>query len=188
MGFKKKGEKLYEDLYDVVRRKSAISRRVGEFKKKVSGKVLTRDQENAAKSFYAPYKIPNLVFHEYFTEKTGEFYDNYIPIDLYVGYIDPYFNNIKEAKYVDNKCYFGALFHTIPQPVILAKRVNGMWMTGDNEIIPFEKIEDFILNEDGVFFKEAQTSAGGHGVTFIPQSSNMLLAVKKLQIQHRQMC
>lgn len=180
MGFKEKGDKIYEDLYDVVRRESAISRRIREFKKKVSGGKLTPEQHNAARRFYAPYKAPNLVFHEFFTEKTGEFHENYIPIDLYVGYIDPYFNNIKEAKYVDNKCYFGALFHSIPQPVILAKRVNGMWMTGENEIIPFEKINDLISGEDGVFFKEAQTSAGGHGVTFIPNSNNMLSAIKKV--------
>ena len=180
MGFKEKGDKLYEDIYDVVRRKSAISRRISEFKKKVSGGTLTADQQNAAKKFYAPYKAPNLVFHEFFTEKTGEFHEDYIPIDLYVGYIDPYFNNIKEAKYVDNKCYFGALFHSIPQPTILAKRVNGMWMTEDNKVIPFVDIESILAAEDGVFFKEAQTSAGGHGVTFISRSNNMLAEVKKV--------
>lgn len=180
MGFKEKGDKLYEDIYDVVRRKSAISRRISEFRKKVSGRALTAEQQKAVKAYYAPYKIPSLVFHEFFTEKTGEFHENYIPIDLYVGYIDPYFNNIKEAKYVDNKCYFGALFHSIPQPVILAKRVNGMWMTGDNRVISSEDIERIIADEDGVFFKEAQTSAGGHGVTFIPQSSNMLAEVKRV--------
>lgn len=179
MGFKEKGEKLYEDLYDVVRRKSAISRRIREFKKKVDGGALSAEQQDAVKSFYAPYKTPNLVFHEFFTEKTGEFYENYIPIDLYVGYIDPYFNNIKEAKYVDNKCYFSALFHSIPQPTILVKRVNGVWMTGENEIISFETIKDFIAPEDGVFFKEAQTSAGGHGVAFIPKSCDMMSKIKK---------
>ena len=50
MGFKEKGDKLYEDIYDVVRRKSAISRRISEFKKKVSGGTLTADQQNAAKN------------------------------------------------------------------------------------------------------------------------------------------
>lgn len=182
MGFKEKGDKLYEDLYDVVRRKSAISRRVNEFKKKTSGGQLTDEQKKETQKFYSQYKTPNLVFHEFFTEKTGEFHVDYIPIDLYVGYIDPYFNNIKEAKYVDNKCYFGTLFHSIPQPVILAKRVNGMWMTGDNQIIPFERIEELISEEDGVFFKEAQTSAGGHGVTFIQKSANMLSEIKKVAV------
>ena len=37
MGFKEKGEKLYENLYAVVRRMSAINRRVDEFKRKISG-------------------------------------------------------------------------------------------------------------------------------------------------------
>ena len=180
MGIKEKGDKLYEDLYDIVRRKSAISRRIKEFKKKTTSRILSEEQQNEVKQYYASYKTPNLVFHEFFTEKTGEFHADYIPIDLYVGYIDPYFNNIKEAKYVDNKCYFGALFHTIPQPVILVKRVNNIWMTGENEPISFEKIETIISGEDGVFFKEAQTSAGGHGVTYIPANNDVMGTIKKL--------
>lgn len=174
MGYKEKGEKLYEDLYDTVRRKSAISRRIHEFQKRVTGGALTGEEKRAVREFYAPYGSPNLVFHEFFKEKTGEFHVDYIPIDLYVGYIDPFFNDIKEAKYIDNKCYFGALFHSIPQPVILAKRVNGIWLTGDDRPISFRQIEDQVRSEDGVFFKEAQTSAGGHGVTFISQGDDMM--------------
>lgn len=37
MRFKEKGERLYENLYAVVRRMSAINRRVREFKRKISG-------------------------------------------------------------------------------------------------------------------------------------------------------
>lgn len=179
MSIKTKGEKLYEDLYDVVRRKSAISRRIKEFKKKTTGKLSTQ-QRREIKSFYSSYKNPNSIFHEYFTEKTGEFHAEYIPIDLYVGYIDPYFNNIKEAKYIDNKCYFGSLFYSIHQPKVFAKRLNGMWITTENEFITFDQIADLIASEDGVFFKEAQTSAGGHGVTFIPNGDDMLAKIKTI--------
>ena len=180
MGYKEKGEKLYEDLYDAVRRRSAISRRIHEFQKRVNGGALTREEKRAVREFYAPYGSPNLVFHEFFKEKTGEFHADYIPIDLYVGYIDTFFNDIKEAKYIDNKCYFGALFYSIPQPVILAKRVNDIWFTGDDKPVSYQQIEELVQSEDGVFFKEAQISAGGHGVTFIPQSDDMMKRIRSI--------
>ncbi len=179
MGFKETGEKIYEDLYDVVRRKSAVKRRINEFTHKSVSGLLTSEQKRAVKKFYAPYKIPNLVFHNYFTEKTGEFHPEYIPIDLYVGYIDSYFNNIKEAKYLDNKCYFSSIFYQIPQPVTIAKRVNYIWLDGDNKVINLSELKEIVESEEGVFLKEAQTSAGGHGVVFIGKSNSAMEQIQK---------
>lgn len=179
MGFKEAGEKIYEHIYDVVRRKSAVRRRINEFTQKSVSELLTSEQKRAVKEFYAPYKIPKLVFHNYFTEKTGEFYPEYIPIDLYVGYIDSYFNNIREAKYLDNKCYFSSIFYQIPQPITIAKRVNYIWFNGDNEVINFSDLKGVIESEEGVFLKEAQTSAGGHGVVFVGKSNSAMEQIQK---------
>lgn len=135
---------------------------------------MTKEQQDAVRKFYAPYKAPNLVFHEYFTEKTGEFYENYIPIDLYVGYIDPYYNDIKAAKYIDNKCYYEYFFHSIPQPDTLVKRVNGLWLNEKNIPVSFEQIGAIIAEEEGVFLKECEGTAGGFGVTYISKCDDML--------------
>jgi len=167
MGFKEKGEELYERLYDVVRCVSAKQRRINEFKHKSNANALTADQERQVREFYAPYKIPSMVFHRYFTEKTGQFYANYLPQDIYVAYVDPYFNDIRGSKYLDNKCYFEALFHGIPQPFNLLKRVNGIWMDHESRPTGREQIFAILKAEPrGVFVKEAETSAGGHGVTY----------------------
>lgn len=167
MGFKEKGEELYERLYDVVRCFSAKQRRIKEFKRKTNPKALTAEQIAQVKEFYKPYKIPNMVFHKYFTEKTGHFHPNYLPQDIYVAYVDPYFNDIRGSKYLDNKCYFGALFHKIPQPFTMLKRVNGIWVDHEGRSVTQEQIFEILAAEPrGVFVKEAETSAGGHGVTY----------------------
>ena len=181
MGFKERGERLYEKLYDNVRRISAQQRRIKEFKKKTSKGVLSAEQVAQVKAFYAPYKKPNLVFHRYFTEKTGVFSPEYLPQDLYVGYIDPYLNDIRAAKYLDNKCYYGALFHSIPQPKLIAKRVNGIWLNDEDEVLASEDLAQVLNDErNGFFVKESQVSAGGFGVTFVASSGNA--AEKTLEI------
>ena len=173
MGFKNKGEELYEKIYATVRRYSAKTRRIKQFKKITNQKTLTSAQKAEVKAFYAPYKKPHLVFHNFFTEKTGIFCANYIPQDLYVGYIDPYLNDIKAAKYLDNKCYFDAIFHQIPQPYLVLKRINRIWLGNDCKPVSKEEMEAIIRSEQtGMFVKEAQTSAGGHGVTFVESNDD----------------
>ena len=171
MGFKEKGEELYESFYDSVRAFSAKKRRIHEFKKKTVGK-LSPDQAAEVRAFFAPYKQPNLVFHSYFTEKTGVFCPDYMPQDIYVAYVDPYFNDMRGSKYLDNKCYFEALFHDIPQPFTLLKRVNGIWVDHYDKPVHEEEMKALLKKEKrGVFLKEAEISAGGHGVNYYPQPS-----------------
>lgn len=173
MGFKEKGEELYERLYDAVRCYSAKQRRIKEFKHKSSPDALTPEQVAQVKEFYAPYEIPNMVFHRYFTEKTGRFCPNYLPQDIYVTHVDPYLNDVRGSKYLDNKCYYDALFHGVPQPYTVIKRVNGIWLDHNSAPVSQEKMLELLAAEPrGVFVKEAQTSAGGKGVTYIADPAN----------------
>lgn len=171
MGFKEKGEKLYQNIYFTAQRKSAVRRRIKEFNRKKTPEVLSREQKEEIKAFFSPYKMPNMVFHNYFTERSGAFYAEYTPQDLYVGYIDPYFNDIIAAKYFDNKCMYHALFHDIPQCENVLMRVNGIWLDGNNHPVSLDDI-NYILkkSERGLFVKEAQTTAGGDGVTYVEKS------------------
>ena len=168
-------ESIYEYVFDCFRKHSAMRTRIKQFRKKASAKSLTPKQIREVKDFYRPYKIPNLVFHRYFTEKNGVFSPMYIPQDLYVGYIDPFFNDLRAAKYIDNKCYYDMIFHQTRQPYLLLKRMNGIWLGNDGKPISEEGMKSILLAEvDGVFVKEAQVSAGGHGVLFLEQSDDIL--------------
>lgn len=172
MGYK---EKFEEKLFDFCRwthKVSGMKKRINDFKKKPFSNALTKEQEKEVLSFYKPYAKPSLVFHRYFTGVSGSFYPSYIPQDLYVGYIDPYFNDIIAAKYYDNKTNYDALFHDIPQPNTILKRVNGIWLDCNNRPLPnadYHQIDDQLSVGTGCFVKEAQKTAGGSGVTYIPQ-------------------
>ena len=178
MGFKEKGEQLYEHIYDVVRCYSAKQKRIRQFKRMSNPNTLTAEQEKQVKEFYAPYKMPSLVFHRYFTEKTGRFHPNYLPQDIYVAYVDPFFNDIRGSKYLDNKCYFEALFHDIPHPHTMLKRVNGIWLDHDDYPASKDRICEILKAEPrGVFVKEAETTAGGHGVTYFADPAQKVDAI-----------
>lgn len=179
MSIKSKLEAAYEGFFDNVRAYSAKRTRIKQFMKKTGRKVLSSQQIKEVKSFYKQYKMPNLVFHRFFTEKTGEFCVNYIPQDIYVGYIDPYFNDLRAAKYMDNKCYYDMLFHQIPQPHLLLKRINNIWLDCCGKPVSDFEIREIISSEqDGLFLKEAQVSAGGQGVQFVEgeESYNKLMS------------
>lgn len=159
---------MYEKFYDVLQSYSAQKTRIKQFKRKSNKSALTKKQIDVIRKFYKPYKIPSMVFHRYFTEKTGEFHVNYIPQDLYVGYIDPYLNDIRAAKHLDNKCYYDSLFHSFKQPHMVLKRVNGIWL--NNKSVPVDKVKmkELISKEnEGIFIKEAEGTAGGHGVEYV---------------------
>ena len=162
MGYK---EKFEEKLFDFCRwthKVSGMKKRINDFKKKPFSNALTKEQEKEVLSFYQPYAKPSLVFHRYFTGVSGSFYPSYIPQDLYVGYIDPYFNDIIAAKYYDNKTNYDALFHDIPQPNTILKRVNGIWLDGNNRPLHsanYHQIDDQLSVDKGCFVKEAQKTA-----------------------------
>lgn len=93
--------------------------------KHIEGASLTENQKNEIKNYFKPYTKVKTIFHEFYTEKNGNYCVNYIPDDIYYCYIDPYFNDWEEAKYIDNKCLYGSLFSDVKQPEEFAVRMNG---------------------------------------------------------------
>ena len=78
-------------------------------KNRTTQDVLTKEQKRAAKEFWSVYFThPHLLAHKYYTEKTDQFFPEYIPSDLYYTKIDTYFNDWQQARVLDNK-----LMHSI---------------------------------------------------------------------------
>ena len=106
-------------------------------------KVLTSSQKKEAIEFYKDHAKIDMVFHEFYTKKTGKFFKNYIPDNLHYCKIDPFFNDWDVARYLDNKCYYDNwYFQGINIPKTLMKCINGMWM------LPSEKEFSFISKEE----------------------------------------
>ena len=188
MGYKANFEEKLFDFCRWTHKVSGMKKRINDFKKKPFSNALTKEQEKEVLSFYKPYAKPSLVFHRYFTGVSGVFHASYIPQDLYVGYIDPYFNDILAAKFYDNKTNYDALFHGIPQPRTILKRVNGIWMDGDNS--PLYEGDDLkkdlrLSIDKGCFVKEAQNTSGGSGVTYIPQGQFSMQKVLEIAKKYK---
>jgi len=129
--------------------------------------VLTDEQKAAAVDFFRPYCKISTIAHNYYTEKTGAFCPDYIPDDLHYAYIDPYFNNWKAAKYIDNKCQYVGLFRNITHAENIIWRSNGLWFNDSSAPLTKEQIDEILCQYESAFVKIATDSLGGKGVFFI---------------------
>lgn len=96
-----------------------------------------------------------------------------MPNDLYINYIDPFYNDAKKAVVLENKCYFKKMFPDVKQPEIVCYRLNKYWYTDADERVDYETIERMILEENAVFIKQAVGSSGGHGVTILENNDEI---------------
>lgn len=165
---------IEKKLYNAV----SIHRRKRFWKNEVSKRLdrnirLTKNEILSARRYYAPYLKINTQYHQFYKQKTGKYYDEYIPDDLYYCYIDPYFNKWDEAVYLDNKCYYYQLFRNIKQPDMIAMRMNNIWyrLNGE-ELVSISEDEAYTgITCYDCFVKEATNSEGGHGVYFFPEGT-----------------
>lgn len=137
-------------------------------KQRTHGDVLTEAQKREAKDFWAPYmKRPHLLAHQYYTEKNGEFFPEYIPSDFYYTKIDTYFNDWNQARVIDNKCYYDLYLPKIKQPGVVAKRINGYWFDADGRWISEAEGWQRIADTPACFAKISRESCGGSGIWFL---------------------
>ncbi len=129
--------------------------------------VLTREQEAAVREFYAPYGKVDLGAHNFYTDKTGEFHVDYLPDDFYYCYVDQFYDDWREVRYADNKCFYRRMFTGVRQPQELASRVGGFWYTGDYQRISREALHGLLSQEPEIVMKKALGSEGGRGVYFV---------------------
>lgn len=157
----------YETIFLGIRR-THMRKLVRKLKKsQTNGAVLTKQMKKEARDFWSKYKSVPLIYHNFYTEKYGEFHKEYIPDEIYYNYIQPYFNNYRLAKALDNKCYYDKMFSGIEQPKLVAYRLNGFWYANGNMLLGgTSEAYSFVAKENEVFIKRATDSGGGHGVKY----------------------
>ena len=68
---------------------------------------LTAEQKKQIKKFYSPYVMfMTTRYHRLYTANYGEFHPEFFPEEFYAMYIDRYYSDREEARYLDNKCYY----------------------------------------------------------------------------------
>lgn len=132
----------------------------------MGGGTLNKEQKEQIEKFYAPFFKVNFIAHTFYLEKTGKFYVEYIPDEIWYSYIDPYFNNWKLDKYIDNKCYYPRMFPDVKMAALYFYKLNDFWLNNENQIISFKLVCDFLSSKE-CYIKIADSISGcGNGVVY----------------------
>lgn len=169
---------LYIKLWDKIQKYFLIKRHKKEVLSYTERRVLTRQQKKLAKEFYRPYSKIRYLYHNFYTEKTGEFYPEYISDDVWYNDVDQYYNKVKEAKVLDNKCFYPRMFPGVMQADMVLYRMNDFWYNNDS-LISFNKAIDIVSKESALFIKCATLSVGGHGVKYVDNQNGNLTELFK---------
>ena len=129
---------------------------------------LTKEQKKQIKQFYSPYvRFMTTRYHRLYTAKYGEFHAEFFPEEFYAMYIDRYYSDREEARWLDNKCYYYRLFSNIKQPDLVAMRIGTTWLDSNLNPINEKTVTDLVYKENEIVVKKAVNSEGGFGVSFI---------------------
>ena len=168
-------EDTYMSLFSSVRgvwERYVIAKRAKTVNKRLDSHIhkytLPKDKAQQVKEYFAPYAKCALVSHNYYWEKTGNFFVNYMPEDFYFCYIDPFYNDWREGGHADNKCFYNRMYTGVKQPDSLAFRIKGLWYTEGYTPITREALDVLLAKEPEIVVKKAMGSEGGRGVFFIP--------------------
>ena len=149
-------------------KRKTMKRTIQRLAKRCDGYYLSKEQEAEAKEYFAPYGKIDLTSHNFYFQKTKRFCANYLPEELLYGYVDPYFNDWREAQYVDNKCLYRNTYRDVPQPTALAMRIKGLWYDGAYNLTSRQELVARMAREPEIVVKIAVASGGGTGVFFVP--------------------
>ena len=148
--------------------------------------ALTKEEKQQLFDFWSPYVKVDPVFHTYFKSVTGKFYPQWLPTDIYINYIDEYFNDRNASHVLDNKGLYARLFPGIPQIPSVVSRMGNFWYNQQGDPISEEDALLLVDKETALFVKKATRSSGGAGVKYIDvengsMKEQFLSAIKPMQ-------
>lgn len=158
--------------------------------------VLTQTQKKEIADYFSDYQKVDPVFHNFYTEKTGEFYVNYLPDDIYYAVIDQFYNNWAHGRYMDNKCAYHHMFTGVAQAENIVWRSNGLWFCGNDILLHEDDVLKMLQEHNSFVLKVATYAYGGHGVFFLEGEDRIEsfqkkvheitddIVVQKLLVQH----
>ena len=161
-------QRIYFGIYDAGKRLmiSNYTRKVARSRLKDKN-ILTKEEKRAAINFWKPYVKIDPVFHAFFKQATGEFHPQWVPTNIYINYLDEYFNDRNASLVLDNKCLYEQLFPGIPQIPTIVSRKGRIWYDRNGQLISFEDAVEILRRENTAFVKAATQSSGGDGVRYI---------------------
>ena len=91
----------------------------------------------------------------------------YIPHDIYYGYIDTFYSDVRKSGFCDDKILYGVYFHDVKQPkTILRRCCDEVYLDEHYKIITKKEAVAILKNYDQFIVKKSAYSSGGKGVFF----------------------
>lgn len=129
---------------------------------------LTKNEIDDVNSFWGVYS--NQFDRDWFSlyKSLGHDYNlcHYVPDDFYYRYVDSFFANRNACRVIDNKNLYDLLFHDVPQPSTIARKIGGVYLTHDYSRISEEEFVELCRTENSVVLKKSIDSSGGKGILF----------------------
>ncbi len=127
---------------------------------------LTRGQKEEIRKFWKPYTRVSTKWCRYYSAKNGKFDPRYIPNTLAYARIDQHFNDRRLGYGFNDKNYYATIFHGIPQPVALVRKIGGLLFDGAYRQLTVQEAMGIMGKEEEVIIKPSQESGSGRGIWF----------------------
>ncbi|MBO6108941.1 MAG: hypothetical protein J6P16_06015, partial [Eubacterium sp.] len=135
---------------------------------------LTKEQEDQIREYYRGCPDFSTIYNRVCTARSGVFYPNYMPDDLYYGYIEPYYVDREAARYIDNKTFYYSIFAGEKMPELIVMRQGTLWLGPDSMPIDRKKVIRYIQDSEGeLVLKIAENSERGQGVYVLREGTKV---------------
>ena len=146
-----------------------------------SFKVISCDRETDIRRYWNSMGVKNCMynfnwfyFYNAFCD-TPESLKLYIPNDFFHCYIDTFFSNYRKVNYIDNKNLYNLFFHDIPQPHTLVRKMCGLFLDENYEIIDVQSALSKCFEAKDVIIKPSINKSGGKGIVFWDSSRDLTI-------------
>lgn len=127
---------------------------------------LTKRQIKEIKNYWEKYtKDFDINFHKYYINRNGKFDVRYIPDDIYINYIDPYFNNREIEAASSDKNYLDTRLAGFKMPETYVHKINGIYLNKNYEILNKQQAVELLIGKSFIA-KPSMFSFGGQNISF----------------------
>ncbi len=115
----------------------------------------------------------NVKYAWYYASQNGIMSPKYIPNNIYYTKIDQYFNDRKLGWGFNDKNYYGKIFAGILQPKVLVRKIKGLLLNEEYQLLTVEDALRLIQNETEVICKPTLETGSGRGIRFWRTASSI---------------
>lgn len=137
---------------------------------------LTEEQKREIDEFWKKYEFafkPNYDTFKIYMNRTGKFDPRYLPHGIRQSFLSHYLSDENYRVAFQNKAYLSKIYHNIKQPVIVIRKIEGIYYDKDYQQISLEEAVDICeerLKEVEIVIKPSGLS-GGKGVVFLKKAT-----------------